>query len=163
MRILGVTSYLFSHVRTVPIVYIREKVRKEVSDINDVLKANGYPAHIIKSAQRSKRRQEEEPKHTISLPYVSGLSENLRRVFRFDIRTVFDTISTLRQQQLAWVKDVDPPLIKACVVHMQGSLQLREGIYWRNQGSLRNPCERTSVSFQKRENRKICNSGTCLG
>ena len=57
--------------------------------------------------------------HTICLPYmyVSGLSEDVRRVCRkFDIRTVFSIISTLRQQ-LTRVKDVDPPLRKAGVVY----------------------------------------------
>ena len=57
-------------------------------------------------------------KYTICLPYVSGLSEEFRRVCsKFDIRTVFTTISTLRQQ-LTRVKDVDPPLSKAGVVHV---------------------------------------------
>ena len=53
------------------------------------------------------------------LPYVSGLSEDVRRVGpKFDIRKVFTTISTLRQQ-LTRVKDVDPPLRKAGVIYKE--------------------------------------------
>ena len=99
-------------------VAIGENVGKEVKHAAEVLKVNGYPVHIIRLVQRNgKREQEEErPKYRISLPYVSGLSENLRRILRrFDIRTAFTTISTLRQQ-LTRVKDVDRPLSKASLV-----------------------------------------------
>ena len=70
-------------------------------------------------AQRPGRTKPEKEalKYTICLPYVSGLSEDVRRVCRkIDIRTVFTTISKLRQQ-LIRVKDVDPPLSKAGVVY----------------------------------------------
>ena len=87
------------------------------------MKTNGYPAHIIRSAQRpiGAKVEVETLKYTICLPYVSGLSEDVKRVCRkFDIRTVFTTISTLRQQ-LTRVKDVDPPLSKAVVVYKAGA------------------------------------------
>ena len=112
----GVASCLFSHARTVA---VGENVGKEVKHVTEVLKANGYPAHIIRLAQKPRKREEEEdkPKYTICLPYVSGLSEDLSRICRrFDIRTVFTTTSTLRQQ-LTRVKDVDPPSSKAGVVY----------------------------------------------
>ena len=50
----------------------------------DVLGANGYPEHIIKSAVRPRREGEpkESPKYTIRVLYVSGLSEDLRRICR---------------------------------------------------------------------------------
>ena len=49
---------------------------------------------------------------------MSGTSEDLKRVCRrFDIRTVFPTISTLRRQ-LARVKDVYPLLSRSGVVCM---------------------------------------------
>ena len=47
--------------------------------------------------RKKRTTQEEQPKYTICLPYVAGVGENLRRVCRkFDIRTVFTTMSTLR-------------------------------------------------------------------
>ena len=77
------------------------------------------PEHIIKSAVRPRREGEpkESPKYTIRVPYVSGLSEDLRRICRrYDIRTVLTTTSTLRQQ-FTRVKDVDPLLSRAGVVY----------------------------------------------
>ena len=35
-----------------------ENVGKEVEHITEVLKANGYPAHIIRSAQKPRKREE---------------------------------------------------------------------------------------------------------
>ena len=57
--------------------------------------------------------QEEQTKYTIYLLYVAAVGEDLRRVCRkFDIWTVFTTMSTLRQQ-LTIVKDTDPALKKS--------------------------------------------------
>ena len=73
--------------------------------------------HNSGKVERKKATDKEEPKYTICLPYVAGLSENLRRVCRkYGIRTVFTTISTLRQQ-LTRVKDMDPLLKRAGVVY----------------------------------------------
>ena len=79
------------------------------------MKENGYAVHVIRLAQKQRKsgQEEEKPKYRICLPDVSGLSKDLRSILRrFDIRTAFTTISRLRQQ-LARVKDVDPPLSKA--------------------------------------------------
>ena len=87
--------------------------------MSEALKASGYPVHVIRSAQKQRKREQEEkkPKYRICLPEVSGLSKDLRRILgRFDIRTAFTTISTLRQQ-LTRVKDVDTSLSKAGVVY----------------------------------------------
>ena len=55
--------------------------------------------------------------YTIRVPYVSGLSEDLRRICRrYDIRTVFTTTSTL-PPQFTRVKGVDPLLSRAGVVY----------------------------------------------
>ena len=57
---------------------------------------------------RNGTTQEEQTKYTIYLLYLAGVGEDLRRVCRkFDIRMVFTTMSTLRQQ-LTIVKDTDP-------------------------------------------------------
>ena len=80
---------------------------------------NGYPEHIIRSAARPRKKREPEvpPKYTFCIPYVSGISEDLRRVCRrYHIKTVFTAISTLRQQ-LTRVKDQDTMLSRAGVVY----------------------------------------------
>ena len=88
--------------------------------MTEVLRVNDYPHHIIRSAarQRENSRQQDRTTHyTICLPYVYGASEDLRRVCRrYNIRTVFTTISTL-QQHLTHVKDVDPLLKRSGVVY----------------------------------------------
>ena len=66
--------------------------------VTEVLKVNGYPDHIIRSAARSRRKREPEetPKCMICIPYVSGVSEDIRRICRrYDIRAVLITNSTL--------------------------------------------------------------------
>lgn len=95
----GVASCLLHRAKTVA---IGENVRREEKHLNKVLKANGYPDHIIRSAARpgGEREPEEAPKYTICIPYVAGVSEDLRRVCRRY------TISTLRKQ-LTRVKDPD--------------------------------------------------------
>lgn len=83
-----------------------------------VLSTNGYPEHVIRAAanpRKKKQQQEEPPKHTICLPYEAGLGEDLRRVCRkYDIRTVFTTMNTIRQL-LTRVKDTDATLKKSLV------------------------------------------------
>ena len=81
------------------------------------------PVRIISLGQRGEKGKQEveKPKYRICLPYVSGLSEDLRRVLRrYDIRTAFTTSSTLRQQ-LTKVMGIDPPLSKAGVVYRVSS------------------------------------------
>ena len=111
-----VASCLFHWARTVA---VGEKNRREEEHMTEVMKINGYPDHIIGAAAKTRRgrQPEEKPKYMISFPYVSGVSEDLRRVCRrYHIRTVFTTISTLRQQ-LTKVKDLDPFLSRAGVVY----------------------------------------------
>ena len=113
----SVASSLFHRARTIA---SGENVGREERHLDLVLRNNGYPDHVISSATRPSKVNhdpEETPKHTICLPYVSGLSEELRRVCRkFDIRTVFKTTATLRQH-LTRVKDRDPMLSLAGVVY----------------------------------------------
>ena len=77
-------------------------MEREEKHLVQILRSNGYPDHIISSTSRLKKRnehEEEPPKHTLGLPYVLGVSEDLRRVCRkYNIRTVFTTVSTLQQQ-----------------------------------------------------------------
>ena len=91
----GVASCLFNRAR---IVFGRDSIGREEEHLSEVLRTNGYPDHVIRSAARVRegQRKETPPKYTICIPYVSGVSEDLRRVCRrLDIRTVFTTISML--------------------------------------------------------------------
>ena len=64
-----------------------------------VLKQNGYPANFIRNASALSSQetadspdegQEEEKGPVVVIPYVAGMSEDIRRVCRkFNIRVVF--------------------------------------------------------------------------
>ena len=60
----------------------RINIGKEVKHVTEVLKANGYPVHLSRMAKKHRKREQEEekPKYRICLPYVSGLSEDLRSI-----------------------------------------------------------------------------------
>ena len=74
----GVASCLFHRARTVAGA---DNIRTEEKYLTEVLRSNGYPDHVIRSAVRVRERREKTPpKYTIYLPYVSGVSEYLRRV-----------------------------------------------------------------------------------
>ena len=61
--------------------------------------------------------EEEQPCHTLYIPYVSGLGEDLRRIYRkFNIRTVFRTPFTLRHE-LCRIKDRDSAMLASGVVY----------------------------------------------
>ena len=102
----SVASCLFCRARTVA---IGDNIEKEEEHLNMVLRTNGYPDHVINIAARptKKRQQEEPPRYTVCLPYVKGVGEDhvkgvgedLRRVCRkYNIRTIFTTVGTLRRQ-----------------------------------------------------------------
>ena len=87
--------------------------------MTNVSSENGYPQHVIQTASRPRqpREPEEPPRDIIYIPYVLGLSEDLRRVCRkFNIRAIFRTTSTLHQQ-LTRVKDIDPILKRSGVLY----------------------------------------------
>ena len=92
---LWVASCLFHRARTVAST---EHIEREKKHLADILGAKEYPERIIKIAVRPRREREpkESPKYTIRLPYVSELSEDIRRICRrYNIRTVFTIISTI--------------------------------------------------------------------
>ena len=109
-------SCLFHRARTVA---QGSNIRREEQRLTKVLKENGYPAHIIRNAAKPKppREPEEPPTSTVYIPYVAGLSEDLRRICKkHNIRTIFKTPSTLRHQ-LMKVKDTDPMVKRSGVVY----------------------------------------------
>ena len=112
----GMVSSLFHRARAITQGQNRER---EEEHLTQVLQENGYPYEVVRTASRPRqqRTQEEQPRHTLYIPYVSGLGEDLRRVCRkYNIRTVFRTSSTLRQE-LSRTKDRDPPLKTSGVVY----------------------------------------------
>jgi len=100
----GVVKCLFD--RALNIAQGRES-QKEQQHLTEVLGHNGYPVTYIRNSTQPTRRAEEQepPKATISIPYVNGLSEDIRRIaWGYNIRTTFRTQGTLRQT-LTKVKD----------------------------------------------------------
>ena len=96
-----------------------EKRKIEERYLTQVLLENGYPHGMVKMAtqERQGRREEEQPHHTLYIPYVSGLGEDLRRISRkFNIRIVFRTSSTLKRE-LCRFKDRDSVMLRSGVVY----------------------------------------------
>ena len=104
----GMVSGLFHRARAITQGVNREK---EEGHLTQVLQENWYPYEVVRTASQSRlQRKQKEPLHTLCIPYILGLSEDLRRVCRkYSVRTVFKTPSTLRRE-LSRIKDRDPAL-----------------------------------------------------
>ena len=112
----GIVSCLFHRARNIS---QRENIQVEEDHLRGVLEGNGYPEAFVKMASRphTAREPAEERRATVFIPYVAGLSEDVRRVCRrYNIRTVFRSASTLRGQ-LTKVKDQDPLEKRSGVVY----------------------------------------------
>lgn len=122
-RYLHFDSYHPPHVKTgiIRTLVHRSKVishdsvshSQEVKHLTDVFKCNGYPQGFIKRAvTKSKPTQMDErlePKATVSIPYVRGVSEKLRRICRkANIRVCFKSNRTIRSIVMN-VKPRSPP------------------------------------------------------
>ena len=92
----------------------------EEDHLNEVLRNNGYPKRFIyenSKIKKAKPRDEEMEAPLVAIPYVSGLSEDIRRVCRhFGIRVVFRSGMNLRSQ-LSQLKDVLPMEQRSGVVY----------------------------------------------
>ena len=71
----------------------REALKEEEAHLTNTLLENGYPRWMVhrfsNSPGKATERVEEQPKATISLLYVYGISEALKRVLKpFRVRTV---------------------------------------------------------------------------
>ena len=78
-----------------------ERVQEE-KEVTGALKENGYPSSFVYKHSCPDRprpdREEQSPKTTLTLPYISHLSEAIRRVLTpLDIQVVFRPLMTLRQ------------------------------------------------------------------
>ena len=86
------------------------KLSKERKRLHKVLNANWYPKHFISRAtalakSSNGKGQDWEPKTTITVPYVAGVSEEIRKICNtFDIRAAFRTVRTTRSK-LTRIKD----------------------------------------------------------
>ena len=100
----GVVKCLFERAQNIT---QGQDAQKEQKHLKKVLGQNGYPARFIQDSIKPRPRTEdlEPPKAIILVPYVAGLSEDIRRIARgYNIRTTFRTRGTLRQT-LTKVKD----------------------------------------------------------
>ena len=107
------------HDRAREIISTQENLQKEVDHLARVLKQNGYPANFIHNASAPPMQetadtsscdeeQEKEKEPLVVIPYVAGMSEDIRCVCRkFNIRVVFKSGRTLRSL-LTKVKDTLP-------------------------------------------------------
>ena len=84
---------------------------EEETHIKNALQVNGYPKRFVNySSQRSgiedKEEVEEKPKATVILPYVGGVSENIKRMLeKVSVKVRMKLHRTLRQML---VKHKDP-------------------------------------------------------
>ena len=74
---------------------------EEEKKIVDALKENGYPSRFIRKHSCPTRHRQEvdvrKPRTTVTLPYINGLSEAVRRILtQLDIKVVFRPLGTLR-------------------------------------------------------------------
>ena len=114
----GVVKSLFDRARR--IISQESDLRKEEDHLNEVLRNNGYPKRFIyvnSKIKKAKPCDEEMEAPLVAIPYVSGLSEDIRRVCRrFGIRVVFRSGMNLRSQ-LSQLKDVLPMEQRSGVVY----------------------------------------------
>ena len=119
----GVVRSLYDRARRV--TNMESDLGREEDHLHRVFSNNGYPEAIIRAgSEGSPGRREEEVRDeqgdkplVVTIPYVSGLSEDIRRVCRrFNIKTAFKSGMTLRAQ-LSRVKDKLPTSMSSCVVY----------------------------------------------
>src|SRR5204863_488936 len=77
-------------------------LKEEIKKIEQDLARNGYPRSTIRKCKNHRAKPKESENNEkfvpMSIPYVPGLSEKIRRVARkFKVRTAFKTQNTLRQ------------------------------------------------------------------
>ena len=90
------------------IISTQDNLQEEVDHLARVLKQNSYPANFTRNASAPPSQetedtssrdveQEEERGPLVVIPYVAGMSEDIRHICRkFNIRVVFKSRQTLR-------------------------------------------------------------------
>ena len=112
----GVVRCLHNRARRV--ISTQDNLQKEVDQLARVLKQNGYSANFIRNASVPPTQETADVSGPlVVIPYVAGMSEDIRRVCRkFNIRVVFKSGRTLRSM-LTKVKDTLPPGKQSNVVY----------------------------------------------
>ena len=95
---------------------------EEEKQVTEALRSSGYPSGFIHKHTASGRGREEvedqKPKSTLTLPYICGLSEAIRRVLsHLEVKVVFCPVRTLRQL-LVHAKDPVPAEERKGVVYL---------------------------------------------
>ena len=108
----GLVKCLFDRAKS--ITTTQENLQKEEEHVAEALKQNGYPSTFIGSSSRSSQGKEGDQEASVEeagrtplvvLPYIAGVSEDIRRVCRrFNMRVAFRSGQTLRSM-LTKVKD----------------------------------------------------------
>ena len=98
-------------------------LQREKQQLGEVLRSNSYPAGFIgRSSEPTPRDTDnrgpvEAPRATMVIPYVAGMSEDIRRICRgHNIRVAFRSSRTLRAM-LSSVKDKVPAEKQSGVVY----------------------------------------------
>ena len=116
----GLIRCLFNRAKAVTLSH--SNLSKERKHLRKVLNINGYPRRFISSATAPTRKLGERetdrvPRTTVTIPYIAGVSEEIRRVcWDYDVRVAFKTGRTLRSK-LTRVKDPLPLEKQAMVVY----------------------------------------------
>ena len=129
------------HDRARRVISMHDNLQTEVDHLARVLKQNGYSVNFIhnasvpptqETADVSSPEEKQEKGPLVVIPYVAGMSEEIRRVCRkFNIRVVFKSGRTLRSM-LTKVKDTLP----SCKTIQYGilyPLQLQPSLHRRDQ------------------------------
>jgi predicted GIY-YIG superfamily endonuclease len=105
----------------------QETLKKEQETLRQELQQNGYPKHIIEKTfkQKSSTQKEKEKPHTyITIPYIQGLSEEIKRVGqKYNIHTSFKNRNTLKEHLV----HVKPPNITMDETDVVYNIPLEDG------------------------------------
>jgi predicted GIY-YIG superfamily endonuclease len=113
----GIANTLITRAET----HCKETTTKneEIKHIKNVLRNNDYPEYIVPDLQRKRNnntdKQQEKPITTMTIPYVTGLSEKIQKIgTKMLIRTTFSSSNTIKKQ-LCNVKPKNTQKCKECI------------------------------------------------
>ena len=98
---------------------LTDEKEREIKHVMEVMVKNGYPEAWIKSCKVNPRAKDisKETKTSLCIPYIRGLSEQIRRILgNLDIRTAFKPMSW-RGKIMEGIKDKEEEGKKAGVVY----------------------------------------------
>ena len=157
------------HDRARGIISMQDNLQKEVDHLARVLKQNGYPVNFIRNvsapptqetADVSSPEEEQEKGSRVVIPYVAGMSEDIRCVCRkFNIRVVFKSGRTLRSM-LTKVKDTLPPGKQYNVVYR---IPCSCGQVYIGETKRRLETEGTPRCLREGDDGEVGCSGACMG